>query len=159
MGVTFVLIVAATVATGLLSGASLDQSIKQLPARHRIGTVAFSQYSRASDLAQGVLFYGILGIGAAILCIAAAIAATFEGVASQRAIPIYSSAVLALLHSLATTRAAPINLRQRQVPADDALALAGIFDAFSRWQTVRCILQIINFGTSFWALTAYLQGP
>ncbi len=156
MGVTFGLIVAATVATGLLSGASLDQSIKQLPARHRIGTVAFSQYSRASDLAQGVLFYGILGVGAAILCIAAAIAVTLEGSASQRAIPIYSSAVLALLHSLATTQAAPINFRQRQAQPDDAVALAGIFDAFSRWQMVRCILQIINFGVSLWALITYV---
>jgi protein-S-isoprenylcysteine O-methyltransferase Ste14 len=33
---------AAVVANGLLAGVSLDQSIKQLPARHRIGVTAFA---------------------------------------------------------------------------------------------------------------------
>jgi len=33
---------AAVVSNGLLAGASLDQSIKQLPARHRIGVTAFA---------------------------------------------------------------------------------------------------------------------
>jgi hypothetical protein len=37
LDVTFVLILAATAADSLLAGASLDQSIKQLPARRRIG--------------------------------------------------------------------------------------------------------------------------
>jgi hypothetical protein len=41
---TFVLTLAATVADGLLAGPSLDQSIKQLPARHKIGPVAYSAY-------------------------------------------------------------------------------------------------------------------
>lgn len=45
---TFVLIVSATATIGLLAGASLDQSIKHLPTRHKIGLVAYSQYSRAS---------------------------------------------------------------------------------------------------------------
>jgi len=34
------LLLAAAGANGLLAGASLDQSIKQLPARHRIGVLA-----------------------------------------------------------------------------------------------------------------------
>ncbi|HZY57293.1 MAG TPA: hypothetical protein VFE09_05780 [Rubrobacteraceae bacterium] len=79
--ITFVLILAATAADGLLAGASLDQSIKQLPARHRIG-VASSEYSRASDLGPGVLWYGILGVGAAVLTIAAAILALASAAAS-----------------------------------------------------------------------------
>ena len=33
---------APVVANGLLVGVSLDQSIKQLPARHRIGVTAFA---------------------------------------------------------------------------------------------------------------------
>jgi hypothetical protein len=45
---TFVFIVAATIATGLLAGASLDQSIKKLPAREKIGVAAYSQYSCAT---------------------------------------------------------------------------------------------------------------
>jgi hypothetical protein len=71
--VVFVLVLAATAATGLLAGASLDQSIKQLPTR-KIGVVAYSQYNWASDLRQGILFYGLLGVSAALLNIAAALA-------------------------------------------------------------------------------------
>jgi hypothetical protein len=40
------LALSAALANGLLVGASLDQSIKQLPARKTIGAVAFSQYSQ-----------------------------------------------------------------------------------------------------------------
>ncbi len=75
LDITFVLILAATAADGLLAGASFDQSIKQLPARHKIGLVAYSEYSRTSDLGPGIIWYGILGVGAALLTIAAAVAA------------------------------------------------------------------------------------
>ncbi len=84
-GITFILILAATAADGLLAGASLDQSIKQLPARHKIGLVAYSEYSRASDLGPGILWYAILGVGAALLTIAAAGAALVQGVPSATA--------------------------------------------------------------------------
>lgn len=42
------LLVAAVLGNGLLVGASLDQTIKQLPTRRRIGVVAFSEYSKAA---------------------------------------------------------------------------------------------------------------
>jgi hypothetical protein len=41
---------AAVVANGLMVRATLDQSLKQLPARHRIGPVAHGAYARAADL-------------------------------------------------------------------------------------------------------------
>src|SRR5918997_1468617 len=117
---TFVLILAATATDGPLAGASLDQSIKQLPARHKIGPVAYSEDSRASDLGPGILWYGILGMGATLLTIAAAVTAFFEGVPSASATLLYVAAALAVLHSLATTQAAPTNFRQRQVAGDGA---------------------------------------
>jgi hypothetical protein len=152
--ITFVLILTATAADGLLAGASLDQSIKQLPARHRIGVVAYSKYSRASDLGPGVLWYGILGVGAAVLTIAAAVAAFLQGIALENATPLYVAAGLAVLHSLVTTQAAPTNFSQRKV-AKDEVALARVFDRFERWQTLRAMLQVLNFGAMLWALVVY----
>ncbi len=57
---TILLIAAATALDGVATGASLDQTIKQLPARHRIGVVAFSAYNRAADRGTGglVLYAG-----------------------------------------------------------------------------------------------------
>ena len=43
-----VLLGIAVMVNGLLAGASLDQSIEQLPDRHRIGVRAYLAYSRAS---------------------------------------------------------------------------------------------------------------
>ena len=156
LSLTFVLIVAATAVDGLLAGASLDQSIKQLPARHKIGLVAYSAYSRASDLGPGILWYAILGVGATVLTIAAAAAAYLEGVPSASATPLYVAAGLAVLHSLVTTQAAPTNFSQRRVAKDEA-ALARVFDRFERWQTLRAVLQVLNFGVMLWALVTYVS--
>jgi hypothetical protein len=119
LSLTLIPIVTATAADGQLAGASLDQSIKQLPTRHKIGLVAYSEYSRASDLGPGILSYGHLGVGAALLTIAAAVAAFLEGVLPASATPLYMAAGLAVLHSLVTTQAAPTNFSQRRVAKDE----------------------------------------
>jgi hypothetical protein len=157
MDIMFALIFAATIVIGLLSGASLDQSIKQLPARYRVGLTAYSQYSRASDLGNGILFYGILGVAAALLNIAAAIEAYLQEIPSQQSNLIYVGALLAVLHSLATTQAAPLNFSQRKISPSDEGALALVFNKFARWQNIRCVLQVLNFGVNLWALIMYLR--
>ena len=149
---TSALVLAATAANGLLAGASLDQSIKQLPARRRIGAIDYSAYSRAFDLGNGIAFYGTLGVGAAALTIAAAVSAHRQEPQSRHTPPLYAAAGLAVLHSLATTRAAPTNFSQRKVAQDDETALAEIFDRFERWQTVRAALQVLNVGAMLWTL-------
>ena len=147
---TSTLMLAATAADGLLAGASLDQSIKQLPARRRIGAVHYSTYSRAADLGNGIAFYGILGIGAAVLTIAAAIAARRDENYAGDKRPLYAAAGLAVLHSLVTTQAAPTNFSQRQVADEEALNR--VFNRFEKWQGLRAALQTLNFGAMLWAL-------
>src|SRR5215471_9740702 len=89
----------AAATNGLLAGASLDQSLKQLPARHRMGVSAFSLYSRSADLSRnGVIWYALLGISAALVTIAAAVATFITG--STHTLPILSAAVLSVLQSL-----------------------------------------------------------
>jgi hypothetical protein len=154
---TFVLLLAATAANGILAGASLDQSVKQLPARHRIGMVAFSAYSRAADLGNGIVWYASIGIGGAVLVIAAAVAAYLLGTPPAAALPLALAASLAVLHSLVTTQAAPTNFSQRRVATDES-ALARIFARFERWQALRAVLQVLNFGALLWALVSYAAG-
>ncbi len=54
----------AIVLTGLLAGISLDKALVQLPARRRMGVVAFAGFSRANDLGNGLVLYPLLGVGA-----------------------------------------------------------------------------------------------
>ncbi len=152
---TLTLLVAATAFNGILAGASLDQSIKQLPARHRKGAVAYSLYSRASDLAMALS--GIrLGIGAVLLTIAAAIAAFFQKIGFTDALPLYLVALFSILHSLVTTQAAPLMFSQRRYENDEG-TLTEVFNRFERWQTLRVILQVLTFGASLWAIVTYVE--
>ena len=135
---------------GLLAGASLDQSLKQLPARHRMGIRAFSLYSRSADLSpNGIIWYASLGVSAPVVTIAAAVAALVTG--SAPTLPIVLAAILSVLHSIVTSQAAPTNFRQSKVQNDEA-ALAAVFDTFGRWQTMRAILQALTFAATLWAI-------
>ena len=154
VNVTLVLILAATVVTGLLAGASLDKALVQLSARHRLGVIGFAAFSRANDLGNGLIAYPLFGIGAALLTIIAALAALLQNMPLALSAPLCISAVLALLHSLMTARAAPAMLSLRRLDDDEA-ALTNTFDHFARWHNRRTILQVLNFITLVWALVAY----
>jgi hypothetical protein len=149
--IAFWMMLAAVAASGLLAGASLDQLVKQLPARNRIGIEAYSRYSQASDLGNGILFYGILGVGQAVLAIAAAVAVHLAGLPSAVTFPADAGAGFAVFHTLATVVAAPTLFSQRRVQSDLA-ALTQVFDRFQRVQTVRAALQVADFGVLLWSL-------
>jgi hypothetical protein len=153
LDVVRLLLIAAAAFNGVLTGASLDQSIKQLPARRRIGVIAFSTYSRAADLGNGIVWYAIIGIGAALLTIGAAVSAYLRMASAAAAIPLYLAALTSLLHSFTTSQAAPTLFRVRQVK-DDAAQLTMIFNRFERWQTLRAALQVTTFGLTLWSLAA-----
>lgn len=157
MDTTQALAIAAVAFIGPGSGMSLDQSIKQLPARHAIGVAAYSAYSRAGDQRNGVLLYAPMGIGSALLVIAAAISGHLSGTPGSAQLPLDISGFLGILHSLATARAAPINLSQRRYPLTDESDLARVLDQFERWNNVRTTVQVLNFGTALWALVALLR--
>lgn len=152
--ITFILVIGAAALNGILAGASLDQSIKQLPARHRIGSVAYSAYAKAADLGNGLPWYIGLGVGVVVLTIGAAMAALARQTPMETAFPIYVAALLTILHTLATSRAAPNMLSQRRYEGDEA-ALTTLFNRFERWQTLRAFLQLLTFLVLLWALVVY----
>jgi len=149
-----ILIAGATAINGILTGASLDQSIKQLPARRKIGIIAFSVYSQAADLGPGVVWYATIGVGAALLTILAAVVVFVQRAPVAQAWPLYVAAGLSVVHSFATARAAPTNFSQRRV-AGDAERLARVFDTFERWQTIRVVVQALTFAAMLFGMIAY----
>lgn len=155
--VTFLVLVTATAFHGILAGASLDQSIKQLPARRRIGAGAYAAYARAADLANGVAWYAVIGLGAALLTILAGALALSQGVSLSRALPVYLAAGLAVLHTLVTTQAAPTMFSLRRT-GDDEAALSAILNRFERWQTLRAILQAAAFAALLWGMAVAGRG-
>jgi hypothetical protein len=143
MDSTLWLLVAAVIGNGLLVGASLDQVVKQLPARHRIGVVAFSDYSKAGDLGRGIAWYAALGIGAALLTVLAAVVGLTDQPGTPASAALWLAVLLTVAHSFTTVRAAPLNFSQRAA-AGDAARPAAIFDRFERWSTARATLQVLT---------------
>ncbi len=126
---TMVLVVATTVLSGIAAGTGLDVSIRQLPARHRIGIIAYSAYSQATDLGTALFWYPSI---------------------------IYVTASLWVVHLLLTLIwAIPTLPRQRHVGTDEK-QLSDIFNRFERMQTVRAINGVLIFGTTLWTLLTYV---
>ncbi len=156
-GITLILVIAATAFSGILAGASLDQSIKQLPARRRIGAAAYSAYAQAADLGNGIAWYAVIGIGAALLTIAAAVTSPGNAATWQVA-QLFIAGGMSVLHSLVTTRAAPTMFSVRKAGSDEA-ELTRIFDRFERWQALRAILQVLVFLILLFVLMGVQKGP
>lgn len=134
------LLLVAVALNAVTVGATLDQALKQLPARHRIGVVAFSDYSRAADLANGVVWYASLGVSTSVLTltVAAVVLRTRRG--RVRGLVLLAGAGT-VGHMLVTAWAAPLNFAQRAI-AGDAAALTVLFDRFAALNTVRAVLQV-----------------
>jgi hypothetical protein len=146
------LFVAAAGLGGILAGASADRSVVQLPAWKRVGTLAWAIFSRQADLGSGLLWYPVLGLGAPIATVGAAIAARMDSnIAGNAAFPTTLAAVLAVAHLFATSRAAPNMLAVGRV-GDDERLLARALDRFTRWQAVSAVLQVLTFAANLWSL-------
>ncbi len=106
------LIASASAINGLLSGLNMDTALVKLPARRRIGAVAYATFARGNDLGNGLV---------------------------------------SILHTFATTRAAPVMLSIKDTPDDEAILTAKL-DRFARWHTVRATFQVVAFFVLLWAL-------
>ena len=67
MNLVISLLALATAINGLLAGLNVDTALVKLPARRRIGVVAYATFARGNDLGNGLVVYPLLGVGAALL--------------------------------------------------------------------------------------------
>jgi hypothetical protein len=158
-----VLLSVATTLNGVIAGASLDQSIEQLPARHRIGMRAYRSYSRASHMANGRYWLIPLGIVGPLFTLVAAIWVGALNLQTTRWLPVVLAAALSILYSISSVFAIranwPIAPWSRNPAPDDEQVLAGIFRRFERRQAIRALLQFATFIASVWALALNSTSP
>ena len=141
----------ATALNGLLAGLNVDTAVVKLPARLRIGAAAYATFARGNDLGNGRVVYPLLGLGAALLTILATVLAYVTHQPVALLVPLGIATVLSLVHTFATTRAAPIMLSLEDAPEDAAL-LSETLDRFARWHGVRAPFQVLAFFALLWAL-------
>jgi hypothetical protein len=68
---------------------------------------------------------------------------------------LYISALLAVFHSVTTSRAAPNMLSLRQ-PINDEATLTETLNRFAKWHNLRAVLQLLNFMALVWAVVDYI---
>jgi hypothetical protein len=141
----------ATAMNGLLSGLNVDTALVKLPARRRIGAVAYATFARGNDLGNGLVVYPILGIGAALFTVLATVIASLEHSLMELLLLLSLASLLSLLHTFVTIRAAPVMLSIKDTPDDEALLRAKL-DRFARWHAVRATFQVLTFFVLLWAL-------
>ena len=151
MNLVISLLALATAINGLLSGLNVDTALVKLPARRRIGVVAYATFARGNDLGNGLVVYPLLGVGAAILTLLATVLAFVERSPMEVLLLLALASLLSILHSFATTRAAPVMLGIKDTPDDEAILKAKL-DRFARWHTVRATFQLLAFFVLVWAL-------
>lgn len=153
MSALLFLIFLATVTNGTLAGASMDTALVKLPARRRIGAVAYARFARGNDLGNGLFVYPIWAVLATLLVFSSTILGFADGAAVRVLIALSASSGTSILHFIATSRAAPIMLSLGKMN-DDERVLAAKLDRFARWHGARAILQVLAFLSVLWALVS-----
>lgn len=151
MTLVVLLIALATAVNGLLAGLNADTALVKLPARKRIGAVAYAAFARGNDLGNGLIVYPLLGVGAALLTLLATALAYTERSSFDLLLLLSLASALSLVHTFATTRAAPTMLSLKDASDDEAL-LTEKLDRFARWPAVRATFQVGAFFLLLWAL-------
>jgi hypothetical protein len=151
MNLVLLLLGIATAINGLLAGLNVDTALVKLPARRRIGAVAYATFARGNDLGNGLLVYPLLGVGAALLTVLTTLFAFLSQERMEVLLLLSLATLLSLLHTGATTRAAPLMLSLKTTPDDEALVSAKL-DRFAHWHALRATLQVLAFFLLVWAL-------
>jgi hypothetical protein len=151
MSLLLFLIIIATVLNGGLAGGSLEGSLVKLPARRRIGVVAYATFARGNDLGNGLVVYPIWAVSAALFTFIATIVAYVEHQSLELLLPLTIASLTSICYFLATSQAAPVMLSLSHIPDDEAILTAKL-DKFERWQAVRAAFQVLTFFILIWAL-------
>ncbi len=151
MNLVVLMIALATAVNGLLAGLNTDTALVKLPARRRIGAVAYATFARGNDLGNGLVIYPLLGIGAALLIVLATAIAYAEHDPMELLLPLSLASLLSIVHTFATSRAAPVMLSLKDAPDDEAILTAKL-DRFARWHAVRATFQVVAFFVLLWVL-------
>jgi hypothetical protein len=145
------LIIVSVIVHGFIAGASFDVALVKLPARKRIGAVAYARFARGNDLGNGLIIYPAFGIVSVVLAFGALALGYFTRQLPGAMLPLMVAVILTVAHSLCTAKAAPIMLSLRNTP-DEEGSLQAKLDRFAFWHAWRAAFQAATFIVLVWAL-------
>lgn len=145
------IVILATATNGLLAGISFDATTVKLPARRRIGNIAYAIFARGNDLGNGLYVYPPLAIVSALLVFLATIITFFSRHSNPFFFLLVITSATSILHFIGTAKAAPVMLSIKNAPNDEKILKAKL-DKFERWHAFRALFQIVTFFLLIWVL-------
>ena len=158
MSFAFWLLAVTVVVAGLIAGTSFDVAVVKLPARNRIGSVAYANFARGNDLGNGLVVYPAFGILAVLLVLGTTISIYLTNPSKAVMVPLLLAVAGTVAHSVTTAKAAPIMLGLRRTSDDEAVLKAKL-DRFAFWHGLRAAFQISTFVVLLWALVEASRQP
>ena len=128
-----------------------DTTLVKLPARKRIGALAYAIFARGNDLGNGRIFYPVVAIPATLLVFAATIMGFAARSPALLLLALSASSFASIAHFIATCRAAPIMLSIGKTENDEGILTAKL-DRFAFWHGIRARFQLLAFLAVLWAL-------
>ena len=158
MAAARVLLFAATILGGFLAGGNIDRAFVATPSWEKVGSLAWAEFSRHADLANGLVLYPVEAIGSTVLALTAAVLFRLNTQhPGAGALPLYAAALMSTAGLALTILAAPIMLGIRDMA--DAGALDQALRGFRFWGNLRGACQVAAFLAMLWALAAWPRGP
>lgn len=149
----FWLLIPTVVTSAMITSASLEQAIKQLPARHKIGLKAYAEYCLASDLQTGLSWYLPLGSAWAFFTLAAAVVGWLNHQGQQSAIALICMVMGLVFHCVVSGFAGNTLFQLRQ-GIRGVTEMEALFNRFERLHRTRTVVDILTLGATVWALAA-----
>ncbi len=145
------IVLVGAIADGLLAGIAVDRVVVHFPARKKIGTLAYADYARATDMGNGFYVYPVLAIGGNLLKVAAFLFALWSR-ASQPVLIGIGVAILFGALVLGMTRfAAPTMLRLGRTENREEL-ISPLLERFVGLSYFRALFIWLEFAALLWVL-------
>ncbi len=147
----FVVVVISVAAHVVLAGAGVDRVLVEMPARKKIGALAFAHYLRAKDLGNGRVVYPLAGILGWVSALVALGVAVITRTSQEVLIALAVAAASAIAGIALTTQAAPTMFQIGRSP-DREEAVGPLIERFASLGNWRALSQVVTLVALEWAL-------
>lgn len=146
-----ILLLISLILNGLFAGFCLDIAAVKLPARKRIGSLAYANFARSNDLGNGLKVYPYLFIASTLLSIVDGVIAYLNHYPESALIPLITGAFTSAGCIFTTTQAAPVMWSLKRTPDLEPL-LTEKLNRFAYWHNWRTLFQLSTFLLMSYAL-------
>lgn len=149
------LIAAAALTNGLLTGGNVDRLLVATPAWEEVGLNGWADFSRAADLKHGQIVYPLMALGSTVLAAVGAVLSFWKHRSLRGALfPVGLSAAFMIIALPFSLKAVPFMQSLRTIPDGDMATLSQAFAGAHFWGRFQGFFHLAAFCSELWAIAA-----